>query len=655
MRSITQKTFWSDTDSGIYLDFLGKQFRGPILNIADKSIVQCFSPLHSPEVCFNEEIDWDADFAGNSWPKWPASKLNEAIFENDFINNFYKADIKLNWEFNKHEWFVALACAWLLTGKSSYINVLKAHMRNFMARTIPDTGAPWCATLIVAQRLLNWTLAAGLLKGYWQLEDYTFLLDSVQIHVDHILSHIENAGRPSNHIISNWSAVALAGLNFPELNGGKDLALESLAILREQMDNQVYRDGIQWEQSLPYHRYVLEFFLLPALAAKGNGVCIPDGYMDTIERMMDVLLQTMNLQTGLIPVIGDGDGAKVWRFSTAHTLDVRALLALGAVLFDRADFKWASRGHLEDVIWLIGMDGIDKYNSLPCHPPKERDKSFPDGGYYLLRTDWNERRTEILFDCGRISMGDVAKDYSLGGHGHADTLHFNLTMNGYPICGDPGCYAYTGKSREWHDYFRGGGGHNSILIDGVEMSTLTTTWAMENRPFPGPVTFISRPHGSLVEGIQDGFMRLPDPVSWKRSIILLENGLVIIRDSIGAREKHTLEFRFHLAPDITAEWREGGLVLGKKSQDICWFFYQLPFQHTVELVRGQREPLLGYWSSDYNLVQDTTVIRAHMNISDDFNCFWAFCPPNLRSKIAEVKHFFENLYHHFVFESEALK
>jgi len=343
-------------------------------------------------------------------------------------------------------------------------------------------------------------------------------------------------------------------------------------------------------------------------------------------------------------MIGDGDGVKVWRFSTAHTLDARSLLGLGAVLFNRADFKWACANQLSDIVCLLGESGVTAYEQLPSTPPTHKDREFPDGGYTILRADWSKTRTELFFDCGRISMGDAPKDHPHGTHGHADTLHFNLTADGRLIFGDPGCYSYTGKPRKWHDYFRGGAGHNTVLVDGHAMSTLTTTWAMQERPMPGKVVFVSSPKGTLAEGSQNGFHRLNDPVDWHRALILLPNGTVLIRDKIGSEKPHDLEFRFHLAPDIQAEQQESWIDLSlSDGKPVGSFFSRLPNSADTKLVKGQKEPPLGFWSDDYNQVCETTVIRVKVRTDCVSDCFWCFRPA-----IISTRDFDDNLENYFL-------
>ncbi len=87
--------------------------------------------------------------------------------------------------------------------------------------------------------------------------------------------------------------------------------------------------------------------------------------------------------------------------STTRTPDdVRALLAAGAVLFERSDFAFGARGDLAGMVWLLGPDGLQRFQSLRPTPPLELARAFPDGGYYVSRSDWGADADWLAFDCG---------------------------------------------------------------------------------------------------------------------------------------------------------------------------------------------------------------------------------------------------------------
>ena len=60
--------------------------------------------------------------------------------------------------------------------------------------------------------------------------------------------------------------------------------------------------------------------------------------------------------------------------------------------------------------------------------PRERNVSFPDGGYHVQRSGWDPEARFLIFDCG--PLGD-------GGHGHYDLLSFEAHAHGRPLVRRP--------------------------------------------------------------------------------------------------------------------------------------------------------------------------------------------------------------------------
>ena len=61
-------------------------------------------------------------------------------------------------------------------------------------------------------------------------------------------------------------------------------------ILVEQIDRQVHRDGVYFEQSTYYQRYTVEIYLHFLMLAARNGVAVPRVVAERVQRMLDFLL-----------------------------------------------------------------------------------------------------------------------------------------------------------------------------------------------------------------------------------------------------------------------------------------------------------------------------------------------------------------------------
>src|SRR5205085_1921946 len=114
--------------------------------------------------------------------------------------------------------------------------------------------------------------------------------------------------------------------------------------------------------------------------------------------------------------------------------------------------------------WLLGDAGAKKFQELKPAGAVNVPRRFPEGGYYIMGCDFEtEREIRIVVDAGPLGYGSIAA------HGHADALAFTLSLGGLEFLIDPGTYAYHTK-KQWRDYFRGTGAHNTVRVDVQDQS-----------------------------------------------------------------------------------------------------------------------------------------------------------------------------------------
>ncbi|HEX8336794.1 MAG TPA: alginate lyase family protein, partial [Pyrinomonadaceae bacterium] len=170
----------------------------------------------------------------------------------------------------------------------------------------------------------------------------------------------------------------------------------------------------------------------------------------------------------------------------------------------------------------------------------EASRVFPDGGYYVMRDGWTNDSNYMLLDCGPHGAMN-------GGHAHADALSFTLAARGRTLLVDPGTCTYTG-SGEWRDHFRHTSAHNALVVDGKSSSVTAGTFSWETSARCEAGEWLSRPRFDFFEGAHDGYRRLPDPVTHRRSVLFVKGDYFVIRDEADARARHRYGLRFHLAP-----------------------------------------------------------------------------------------------------------
>jgi hypothetical protein len=293
---------------------------------------------------------------------------------------------------------------------------------------------------------------------------------------------------------------------------------------------------------------------------------------------------------GHVPMLGDADDGLVVRFSREPDFcPFRSLLATGAVLFGRGNFK-ADAGRFDDKSrWLLGDQAEKSFHALPALAPWPRRRAFPDGGYYILGRDFGTpHEVKAVADAGPLGF------LSIAAHGHADALSFTLSVCGHEVLVDPGTYAYH-REKRWRDYFRGTAAHNTLRVDGSEQSVSGGSFLWTAHARARCERFESGTGRDLFEGVHDGYLRLPDPVLHHRRIEFDKRAARFeIRDTLQCAAQHEVELHWHLAEHCRA-------VVSGHAVEIACADMRLRLEcprelDAPEVVSGREEPPLGWIS-----------------------------------------------------------
>lgn len=203
----------------------------------------------------------------------------------------------------------------------------------------------------------------------------------------------------------------------------------------------------------------------------------------------------------------------------------------------------------------------------------------------------------MTFDHGPLGMPPLFN------HGHADALSITLSFNGKPLLVDPGTFQYNGDP-DVRRYFKGTRAHNTITVDGKDQAVQETGFVW-SRPYRARLERNSAiGDGRLLEAVHDGYRRLDKPVTHRRKVLIAENYLAI-RDQFEGAGIHDFDLHYHLHPATRAE-REGNGW--KISREEIQLIVRLLFEDTFQLVRGRKEPILGWHSSSYNALGESGVL-----------------------------------------------
>jgi hypothetical protein len=532
----------------------------------------------------------------------------------DYRNPRRVGDIKYLWELNRHLHIVTLAQAYALSGDARYFRVIRGHLESWFDDCPFGMGPNWSSALELAIRLINWSVAWQLLGGassplFQHDEGARFRrrwLDAVYQHALFVHGHFSLYSSANNHLIGEAAGLFIAALTWSHWPRARAWLAEAEAILEREALLQNAPDGVNREQAVSYQQFELDLLLHPLLAARANGRKFSTAFESRIEAMLEYLASVMDTG-GSIPMLGDSDDGLVVRLTQDDgCCKYRSLLATGAILFRRGDFK-AKAGRLDDKTrWLFG-EGADaafeRLDGTKAQLPVRR--AFTHGGYYILGCGFEtENEIRLVADAGPLGYQTIAA------HGHADALAFTLCVGGKEFLIDPGTYAFHTQG-EWRRYFRGTAAHNTLRVDGLDQSQSGGNFMWLRKADARCTLWRPSDKRDVFEGWHDGYLRLADPVIHRRRITLEKAARrIVIEDILHMAGEHDIELFFHCSESCRVNPVPGGYRISQGGHELSLRLPQLADGATHVYV-GSVAPICGWVSRRFDEKQPAATISWH--------------------------------------------
>ncbi len=373
-------------------------------------------------------------------------------------------DIKYIWEMNRHQYLIVLAKAYWISGDEKYAKKVVEIISSWIADNPYHTGVNWTSSLELAVRALAWIWAYFLCLGskYFNASFHFLFLKSIYEHGLHMADHLSTYSSPYNHLIGEAAGLHVIGSLFSQLKAAPAWEDLGWSLLERNIEQQFFDDGMCVEQATFYHHFTLGFYLQSLMLRKANHKPVSEKMLIMIEKALEVSM-VLTKPDGTLPAIGDIDNARSLYFNAEHSWDFRGYLSLGAVLFNRPDFKAQSSGLSEELLWFCDESAVASFENLHSLCPKECSKALSVSGYYVMRDSWEKDAHYLCFDCGDMAAGLHEDAVPSAAHGHADALSFELSVFGQAILAEGGFHTYFGPL-SWHRYFREEAAHNTIKI-----------------------------------------------------------------------------------------------------------------------------------------------------------------------------------------------
>ena len=419
-----------------------------VIEAAERTDRLVFEVLGSGPVELGPTVNWNRDFkSGREWPLDVAWRI-------DYANHREPSDVKVAWELSRFHYASWLGQAYWLTGEERWARRFRSLVESWLDANPPARGVNWAVPMEAAIRAANWIMGFGWFHGSPSVDEAFWLrfLASLWRHGEMIRWNLEYQRRLGNHYVSNGTGLVVLGAFFSDTSTGRAWLRHGVKLLEREMRRQVHADGVNYEKSVSYHRLVLEFFHLALTQGEAAGALFSPSFRSRLERMFE-FTAAYTRSDGSTPLVSDADDGRVLRFAPEEPFtDHRHAIAVGAALFGRDDFAAAAGWHPEP-LWLLGP-GRSRVASRAAVPPPG-SRAFPEGGYYVMR----DPETHTFLDAGEIGFqGD-------SGHGHNDTLSFELYAPGGAFIVDSGTYLYTSDPAA-HRAFASTAAHNTVVVDG---------------------------------------------------------------------------------------------------------------------------------------------------------------------------------------------
>lgn len=557
------------------------------------------------EAQFEREIAWHRDPL--SQREWPKKFYTEMKFygQRDGEKEL-PGDVKNVWELNRHHHFTVLGKAYWLTGEERFAEELLAQCESWITQNPFLWGVNWTSALEVAMRSLSWIwgYAFCLQAKAMRPEAHARFLRALHLHGHYVYRHLSFFTSPYNHLIGEATALFFLGALFPEFNEAEAWREKGWAILVEEVTKQFHADGISVEQAMSYHHFTLGLYLQAMLLAQMHGVTIPASMRARLEKALEFSMLSIQ-PDGRHPMIGDNDNACAFYFGEKAAWDYRDYLALGAILFERGDFKYAAEHYHEACLWLLGPESFAQFEELKAAPPARVNCLLPESGYAILREGWKSSGHYLIFDCGPQSHGLFADENVSTAHGHADPLSILLCAHGQPMLIDAGMLTYNGELA-WQNYFRSGMAHNTVTVDERSACRLVGRLGYSHVPEVAQTFATFQPDFDFVEATYKGFGK---DVRHRRAVFHRHGEYWLIFDSFEGEGEHVLDRWFHFAPNCQVHSIDEGVVAALPRFGSLLLRALTSSRSELEIFKGGARPEHGWHAPQYGIKLPAPVLR----------------------------------------------
>lgn len=524
------------------LKFSEDRFSSDKEKICEKGNKICegkFDLLGLEGLWFGEAVpDWHFDpVSGRQSPRVHWSRIDE-------VSSDQTGDKKVIWELNRHQYFVTLGQAYWLTGDERYAKLFVRHLESWFEENPPKIGVNWLSSLELAFRSISWILGYYFFRespNFGQ-ETRKKMLKFLYLNARHIETYLSTYFSPNTHLTGEALGLYFIGTFMPGIKEAKRWKEKGYKIMMDMLDVHVLDDGSYCEQASHYARYTADFYATLMILRQREGLPIEPKHREKLELLYEYLMH-LTQPDGETPFFGDDDGGKFYFFDNRPISDMRPALALGAMLFERGDLKYVAGEPTCEMLFLLGEEGLKKFEEIEPYAPETYEKAFHNGGIFTSRSSWKSDADHLLIDCGPHGFMNA-------GHAHADALGVIITIGGRPLFVDSGTYVYTSDLAA-RDKYRSSAAHNCLTVNGESSSTTNGPFSWKTMANARLMHWGVKGGNVRFSGSHDGFERFG--VKYERQVVHDKNKGFTITDTVESDRENKFDIHFILAAGIKAE------------------------------------------------------------------------------------------------------
>jgi hypothetical protein len=306
-------------------------------------------------------------------------------------------------------------------------------------------GLAWSIGLDVAIRAIN-------LFIIYQITQEKSLLKYLHEHFVYLekMIYYSRGTVRNNHYLGELTALTILSNFFKNKN-----VQELKKLLEKEIERQFYTDGVNFEQSIRYHKFSIEFVLLAKIFLNIN--------VANIEKSAEFLLATQK-PNNQWPSIGDDDlGCVVRLNSFPLSDDYLDIINLSGLMTNNKELL-NGNNTISPLAEFFLPQIKDKLKNIKFQINPQKTFLFPEGGFFIHRTGWSEDDNYLLIKFGPHKW-----------HAHADLFHIELSIKGIPILVDSGTFRYNNATQE-RKYFRSTAAHNTLEISDSDQTKQFTNF-----------------------------------------------------------------------------------------------------------------------------------------------------------------------------------